>query len=53
VLEVFGDDAIAAEWLTTKIMPLGGHAPLDTLMRVDGEEEVLAILGRIEHGVFS
>jgi hypothetical protein len=53
LLEVFGDAAIAGEWLTTKIMPLGGRAPIDTLMRADGEEAILAILGRIEHGVFS
>ena len=52
-LEVFGDEASAAEWLTTKIMALGGQPPIDTLIREDREEEVLAILGRIEHGVFS
>jgi hypothetical protein len=52
-LEVFGDEASAAEWLTTRIVALGGQAPIDTLMRVDGEEEVLVILGRIEYGVFS
>jgi hypothetical protein len=52
-LEVFGDEASAAEWLTTKIMALDGHTPIDTLMRANGEEEVLSILGRIEHGVFS
>lgn len=53
VLEVFGDEASAAAWLTTKIMVMGGQTPIDTLMRADGEEEVLTILGRIEHGVFS
>mgnify|MGYP000941389626 CR=1 FL=1 len=52
-LEVFGDEASAAEWLTTRIVALGGQTPVDTLMRVGGEEEVLTILGRIEHGVFS
>jgi hypothetical protein len=52
-LEVFGAEASAAEWLTTRIVALGGHTPVDTLMRANGEEEVLAILGRIEHGVFS
>jgi hypothetical protein len=52
-LEVFGDEASAAEWLTTKIMVLGGQPPIDTLLRANGEEEVLAVLGRIEHGVFS
>ena len=52
-LEVFGDEASAAEWLTTKITVMGGQTPIDTLLRANGEEEVLAILGRIEHGVFS
>jgi len=52
-LEVFGDEASAAEWLTTRIVALGGQTPIDTLMRVDEEEEVLAILGRIEHGICS
>jgi hypothetical protein len=52
-LEVFGDEASAAEWLTTKITAMGGQTPIDTLMRSNGEEEVLAVLGRIEHGVFS
>ncbi|TRO79126.1 antitoxin Xre/MbcA/ParS toxin-binding domain-containing protein [Desulfuromonas acetexigens] len=52
-LEVFGDEASAAEWLTTRIVALGGQTPVDTLLRANGEEEVLAILGRIEHGVFS
>ena len=52
-LEIFGDEASAAAWLTTKIMALGGQPPIDTLIREDREEEVLAILGRIEHGVFS
>ncbi len=52
-LEVFGDEVSAAEWLTTRIMVLGGQTPIDTLMRADGEGEVLAILGRIEHGICS
>ena len=52
-LEVFGDEASAAEWLTTRIMALGGQTPVDTLMRAKGEEEVLAILGRNEHGICS
>ena len=52
-LEVFGDEEKAGEWLTTKIAALGGQTPMDTLMRVDGEEEVRKVLGRIEHGAFS
>ncbi|MDY0270688.1 hypothetical protein [Trichloromonas sp.] len=38
--------------MTAKIMTLGGHVPIDILMRADGEE-VLRILERIEQGVFS
>ena len=53
VLEVFGGEEKAGEWLTTKIAVLGGQAPVDILMRAEGEEEVLTVLGRIEHGVFS
>lgn len=52
-LEVFGDEDKAGEWLTTKIAVLGGQAPMDTLMRAEGEEEVFKVLGRIEHGVVS
>ena len=52
-LEVFGDEASAAEWLTTKITVLGGQTPIDLLARAEGEEEVLKVIGRIEHGVFS
>ncbi|MDY0269925.1 antitoxin Xre/MbcA/ParS toxin-binding domain-containing protein [Trichloromonas sp.] len=52
-LEVFGDEASAAAWLTTRIVALGGQTPINTLMRADGEEEVLTILGRIEHGICS
>lgn len=53
VLEVFGNEEKAGEWLTTKISALGGQMPMDILISADGEKEVLAILGRIEHGVFS
>mgnify|MGYP000992219598 CR=1 FL=1 len=52
-LEVFGDEDKAGEWLTTKIAVLGGQTPIDILISTEGEKEVLAILDRIEHGVFS
>ena len=52
-LEVIGDEDKAGEWLTTKIAALGGQTPIDLLTRAEGEEEVLKVLGRIEHGVFS
>lgn len=38
-LDIFGDEASAAEWLTTRIVALGGQTPVDTLMRANGEEE--------------
>jgi hypothetical protein len=52
-LEVFGDEVSAAEWLTTRITAMGGQTPIDILTRAEGEEELLKVLGRIEHGVFS
>jgi len=52
-LEVFGEEEKAGEWLTTKIATMGGQTAMDILTQADGEKEVHAILGRIEHGVFS
>ncbi len=51
-LEVFGGEEKAGEWLTTRITVLGGQTPIDLLTRAEGED-VLKVLGRIEHGVFS
>lgn len=52
-MDVFGDEETVAEWLTSKIVALGGNTPIDTLARKNGEEDVLMLLMRIEHGVIS
>ena len=49
---VFGDDALADEWLRAANPALDGHIPI-RMARTDlGGREVEAVLGRIEHGVF-
>jgi len=51
--QVFGDAALAEEFLRGANPALGGEAPM-TLARTDvGGREVEAVLGRIAHGVFS
>ncbi len=50
---VFGDNALADEWLRSANPSLGNHLPI-RLARSDlGGREVEAALGRIEHGIFS
>lgn len=49
---VFGDDALADEWLRIANPALDDHIPI-RMARTDlGGREVEAVLGRIEHGVF-
>ena len=43
-----GDKVMAHDWMITEIPVLGGERPIDC-----DEREVLALIGRIEHGVFS
>jgi Protein of unknown function (DUF2384)/Ribosomal protein L9, N-terminal domain len=51
--EVFGNNDAAREWIGEKIPSLGGKRPLDMFSGSDQDRErVLAILGRIEAGVF-
>ena len=52
-VEVLGDAGRARTWLQTPNPSLGGSAPLGWLDTDAGTVEVLSILGRIEHGVFS
>lgn len=49
---VFGDDALADEWLRAPNPALGG-IPMHMARTDLGGREVEAVLGRIEHGVFS
>ncbi|HSH83852.1 MAG TPA: MbcA/ParS/Xre antitoxin family protein [Guyparkeria sp.] len=52
--EVLGDQAAAERWLTTPKPALAGQIPLDLAQQgEEGEREVLDLLGRLEHGVFS
>ena len=49
--ELFGDHAVAVDWLKSPNTALRGNAPL-SLLDTDAEA-VLDTLGRIEHGVFA
>lgn len=51
--DVLGAQAKAGRWLQTPNRALGGAMPLDLLDTDLGAEEVVTILGRIEHGVYS
>lgn len=51
-IEVFGSEEKARRWLHTPNFALGDVRPVDLLRTKEGTDEVLGILGRIEHGVF-
>lgn len=51
--ETLGSAERAAVWLRRSSRALGGEAPLDLLDTDLGAREVEAILGRLEHGVYS
>jgi len=50
---VIGSDRAAREWLSAPALAFGGELPLDFADTEAGAREVEALLGRIEHGVFS
>jgi len=53
-VELFeGDVAAAIDWLTAPKKALGGNAPLAYARTELGAREVEALIGRLEHGVFS
>lgn len=53
-IELFEGDAVAARrWLLQKQKALGEKKPLDLLGTELGAREVEALIGRLEHGVFS
>jgi putative toxin-antitoxin system antitoxin component (TIGR02293 family) len=52
-LEVFGDRDKVVRWLRKPNRALGGVVPLSRLDTDAGTREIEAILGRLEHGVFS
>ncbi len=51
--EVLGDVGRAREWLRAPVTALGGECPRSWLDTDAGTSEVLRVLGRLEHGVFS
>lgn len=52
-IEVFGDTADFQIWLNTPILALGNKKPILFLNSSIGREEILDILFRIEHGIYS
>lgn len=50
---VLGSLKSAELWLRSPNQQLNGQQPLERLCQPDGNEIVLGLLGRIEHGVFS
>lgn len=51
--DVFGDELKYQYWLTCSIRALGYTQPRRLLHTRRGRKQLLAILGRIEHGVYS
>ncbi len=50
--EVFGEREKALRWLGTPVRALEFATPISLLAGSKGTADVLAVLGRIEHGVF-
>lgn len=51
--EVFGNTLSATKWLLTKNRSLGNKLPLTIALSKSTKEDVLNMLGRIEHGVYN
>jgi len=51
--EVFGSAEVAKEWMRTPNLVLSEKTPLECADTEDGLQEVLNLLGRLEHGVYS
>ena len=52
-VEVLADDAAAAQWLKSPQPALGSVQPLELAQTDVGSRAVEALLGRMEHGVFT
>ncbi|MGA2249766.1 antitoxin Xre/MbcA/ParS toxin-binding domain-containing protein [Terracidiphilus sp.] len=50
-IEVIGDQPAAMCWLGTPVRALNYATPISLMHDANGRERVLAVLGRIEHGV--
>ncbi|WP_138482930.1 type II RES/Xre toxin-antitoxin system antitoxin [Dyadobacter bucti] len=51
--DVFENDDDFKTWLNSPVLALGNKKPLDLLGSSIGREEILNVLFRIEHGIFS
>lgn len=51
--DILGDENAARRWISAPNCALGGVVPLNALKTSDGRDQVVAILRRIEYGVFS
>ncbi len=52
-VQVLGSKEKASLWLRRENRALGGHPPIELLDTDVGARQVEAVLGRIEHGVYS
>jgi putative toxin-antitoxin system antitoxin component (TIGR02293 family) len=52
-VEVFGSENKAMRWFISPNHALGGSCPGELAETAEGRQEVLDVLGRIEHGIFS
>ena len=52
-IEVLGEEALARQWLRTPLQALNQTTPLALMDTPVGIQWVLALLGRIEHGLYS
>jgi uncharacterized protein (DUF2384 family) len=49
-----GNQDYALEWLSTPILALGNRSPIDfATTEDDGVTQIIDLIGRIEHGVYS
>lgn len=48
-----GDMAAIDKWLNQPVYALGDNTPADMLSSEAGTQQVLNLIGRLEHGVFS
>jgi putative toxin-antitoxin system antitoxin component (TIGR02293 family) len=50
---VLEDEGAARRWMRSEVKAIGGLRPIDVGKTASGYQEVRAILGRIEYGVYS
>jgi len=51
--ETFGSIDNGKEWIKRPCQSLNGRKPVDLVTTPQGLKEVLSVLGRIRHGIFS